>query len=74
MAKTGPNHYRDAMRLYEQAKRKTAPAEKTALLQEASFLMQAALVAALVHSGTAEESIVKEWMKAEVRIGDRHGR
>ena len=74
MANTGTSHYRDAMRLYDQAKRKNVPAEKAALMQEAIFNMLAAVVASNVHSGTTDESAVKAWLSAGVRVGDRHGR
>lgn len=74
MAMTGPKHYRDAMQLYSDAKRKTNPAEKAALMQEAIFNMQAAILAAIVHGGTTDESAVKHWMSWGVYIGDRHGR
>lgn len=71
---TGPKHYRDAMQFYSRAKGKTNPAEKSALMQEAIFNMLAAVLASNVHSGTTDESAVKEWMSWGVYIGDRHGR
>jgi hypothetical protein len=74
MAMTGPKHYRDAMQLYNEAKRKNNPAEKAALMQEAIFNMLAALVASNVHNGTTDESAIKQWMSYGVYIGDRHGR
>lgn len=56
MAMTGPKHYRDGMRFYNQVKRKNNPAEKAALMQEAIFNMLAAVVASNVHTGRATPS------------------
>lgn len=74
MAMTGPKYYRDAMRLYTQAKNKNNPTEKAALMQEAIFNMQAAILAAIVHNGTTDESAIKEWRSYGVYLGDRYGR
>lgn len=74
MAMTGPKYYRDAMRLYDKAKSEKNPTEKALLLAEANLNMQAAVLAALVHGGTADQSAIKEWMSYGVYLGDRHGR